>query len=172
MGRAAAAVMVAGLSLACLACRSTPLTREALLEEFASEASSLEDTLTRQPEPASGALRVTLAFGPEADLDLFVTGPRHESVYFANTPSATGGALVADLRCGAAAPRLETIIFPSAPQGIYRVGVDFPERCFAGVDAVAFAVSVAHRGQRGLSITRGIIRPGEFLTIVLETEIR
>lgn len=164
--------MAAALAILCLACRSAPATRESLLEARASEVEALEQLLAQQPQPAEGALRVSLAFGHEADLDLFVTGPRHESVYFANSPSAIGGTLAADLRCGDAAQRLESVTFPAAPPGVYRVGIDFPEACYPGVEAVPFAVSVTRGGRAPAAPTRGIIRPGEFLTIVLETEVR
>ncbi len=170
--RGSAALLAAALAIVCLACRSTPPTRETLLAELAGEVAVLERALAQQAEPAQGTLRVSLAFGPEADLDLFVTGPHRESVYFANTPSAIGGTLEADLRCGTEAPRLESVQFPVAPPGVYRVGVDFPEPCSEGVEAVPFAVSVARGGHAAQATTRGIIRPGEFLTIVLETEIR
>jgi hypothetical protein len=164
--------MAAILALAGLACRGAPPTRETLLAGVASEVAALEQALARQREPARGALRVSLAFGSEADLDLFVTGPRHESVYFANTPSVIGGTLEADLRCGATAPRLENVRFPAAPPGVYRVGVDFPEPCREGVDVVPFAVAVTRGGEGVLAATRGIIRPGEFFSIVLEFEVR
>jgi hypothetical protein len=136
------------------------------------EVAPLEQALRNLAAPAQGALRVSLAFGAGADLDLFVTGPQHESVYFANTPSAIGGALEADLRCGTPAPRLETVHYPAAPEGVYRVGIDFPELCGDEVAAVPFAVSVARGGRGVLAETRGIIRPGEFLTIVLEADVQ
>ncbi len=132
----------------------------------------LEQALARQDEPAPGTLRFALAFGAGADLDLFVTGPRYESVYFANTPSAIGGALESDVRCDAPAPRIETITFPDPPPGPYRVSIDFPERCDGLDTAVPFAVTVRRRDNPAHAKTHGIIRPGEFLTIVLETDIR
>lgn len=160
------------IAIAAVGCRSVPPTREALLEEFASEVTALEQALAGQQAPAPGVLRFVLAFGAEADLDLFVTGPRYESVYFANTPSAVGGALEADLRCGSTAPRLEKVRYSDPPPGPYRVGIDFPERCDKRGAAVPFAVSVQRGGDAPLATARGIIRPGEFLTIVLETELR
>ncbi len=69
-----------------------------------------------------------LVFGREADLDLYVTGPSQETVYFANTP-AGGGELDADRRCDDPAPRVETTSFLLAPAGRYRVGIDHAARC-------------------------------------------
>ena len=48
------------------------------------------------PEAGSlpaGALRARLVFSADADLDLYVTGPDLETVYFANTPTRLGGVL-------------------------------------------------------------------------------
>jgi hypothetical protein len=87
---------------------------------------ALSDTGTPAPP---GGLRVELHFGAEADLDLYVTDPLRETVYFANTPTRRGGVLERDLRCDAPAPRTEAVVFEVAPAGRYRVGVDFPRRC-------------------------------------------
>ena len=110
----------------------------------------------REAAPAPGELRVELVFGAGADLDLYVTDPAQETVYFANTPLAgSGGRLEADLRCDAAAtPRIETVVFASAPPGRYRVGVDRAGTCEAGGSAAErFLVTVefgraAARGAR------------------------
>lgn len=91
------------------------------------------------PEP----LVIELHFGEEADLDLYVTDPARETIYFANTPSsASGGALEADARCDSPAPRIERVRFSAPPSGSYRVGVDFPERCRPDSGAVPFRVRV------------------------------
>jgi hypothetical protein len=121
------------------------------------------------PTPKPGKLRVRLAFGAEADLDLFVTDPTHESVYFANSPSRSGGELHSDLRCGSEAPRIEVVSFERAPPGRYRVGVDFPERCDALQSPVALVVSV--ETQLGRKLHRQSIRPRIFEPIVLEFDI-
>ena len=46
-----------------------------------------------------------LAFDAEADLDLYVTDSAHETVCFGNSPSGTGGEVLADLCCEAPVPR-------------------------------------------------------------------
>ena len=48
---------------------------------------------------AAHEVRVRLEFGADADLDLFVTDPMHEEIYFANSPSRLGGVFEADRRC-------------------------------------------------------------------------
>jgi hypothetical protein len=91
-----------------------------------SAANELTARLTGLPAP--GGVVVRLAFGPEADLDLYVTGPLQETVYYANTPSKIGGELAEDLRCEHPGTRIEEIRFPVVP-GRYRVGVDYPRAC-------------------------------------------
>lgn len=121
-----------------------------------------------QAPPAPGDLRVELVFGEGADLDLYLTDPSQETVYFANTPSqVNGGRLAADRRCEARAPRIEVVVFENAPPGRYRVGVDHAEGCEAGgAAAQSFLVVVEADGQR--TEMRGEIPRGRFLARVLE----
>jgi hypothetical protein len=113
-------------------------------------------------------LRVELVFGQGADLDLYLTDPSQETVYYANSPSqVNGGRLTADLRCDAAAPRVETIVFAGAPPGRYRVGVDRAETCAGGAALEPFLVSVEAPGG-GRQELRGEIARGRFLVRVLE----
>jgi len=165
IARACALLAAASLGLAgCAATNTsssdaTPPDSEALALARALEASP--------PELAPGSVVVRLAFGAGADLDLYVTDPLAEAVYFGNTPARSGGRLLADQRCDAPAPRVEIIVFEAAPAGRYRVGVDFPERCDGrrGGDA-AFAVEAFVRGRR--HAVRGLLAPAVFAPIVLE----
>jgi len=126
-------------------------------------------TGTPARDVAPGALRIELHFGAAADLDLYVTDPAKETVYFANTPSVSGGALEADVRCAAATPRIETVFFAEAPPGRYRIGVDYPERCGGNSGPVAFTVRI--RGS-GIDLRqRGEVGLGEFRVQVLEFEV-
>jgi len=121
------------------------------------------------PAPAAlprGALRVQLVFGEAADLDLYVTDPALETVYFANTPSTRGGELEADVRCDTPAPRVETVTFTAAAVGRYRVGVDFPARCRRSADEAAYVVRIEGGGLNRLA--RGTLRFGRFEPSVLE----
>jgi hypothetical protein len=129
-------------------------------------ADHLAATLAAAPSATDDGIRVRLAFSAGADLDLYVTDPTFETVYFANSPNRAGGRLEADVRCSAPGPRIETIRFPAAMPGAYRVGVDFPERCKGGAARAAFAV---HIEGAGLEATHeGIIEAGHFIPIVLE----
>lgn len=119
-------------------------------------------------EIPAGALVVQLAFDGSADLDLYVSDPLQETVYYANTPSRSGGFLDRDRTCNDAAPRVETIVFERPPPGRYRVGVEHAMPC--GADAAApFGVRALHGEQR--FERSGVLPPRRFEPIVLELEI-
>ena len=133
-------------------------------------AQALAEGLAAGDPAEPGALRVRLAFGPDVDLDLYVTDPLEETVYYANTPSRSGGALLEDRRCEHPAPRVETIRFPAplAP-GRYRIGVDYPRACGGARAPAPFAVAVD--GPEGRTEQRGLARHQVFEPIVLELEV-
>ena len=118
--------------------------------------------------PAPGELRVELVFGEGADLDLYLTDPSQETVYYANSPSRGGGGrLEADRRCDAPAPRIETVAVASAPSGRYRVGIDHAESCGGNrTSEEPFLLIVETDGLR--REMRGEIPRGRFLVRVLE----
>ncbi len=118
---------------------------------------------------APGSLRVRLAFGEEADLDLFVTDPRLETVYFGNTPSLGGGVLAKDQRCEDPGPRVERVTFADPAPGRYRVGVEFAKSCGRVRGAVPFTLEVETDGRRREE--SGEVEPNAFLPIVLEFEL-
>ncbi len=138
--------------------------------DVATRQEALARTLDSLPVEATGeSLVVRLAFGAEADLDLYVTDPAQETVYFGNSPSGGGGRLRDDRRCDAPAPRVETIVFEKRTRGLVRVGVDAPEACRDDVRAVPFVVEL-RAGELRLE-RRGLARPGRFEVIVLEAEV-
>src|SRR2546427_4519881 len=82
-------------------------------------------------------VRVILLWAAPVDLDLYVTDPGLETVYFANTPSGSGGKLVRDLACGQLTETTPTtfseeVVWTKAHPGRYRVGVDFSDTCGRG----------------------------------------
>jgi len=155
------------LAAACLWLSGCATTEDSDAAPPDPEAAALARVLEASPPPLPpGAVVVRLAFGAAADLDLYVTDPLEEAVYFGNTPARSGGRLEADLRCDAAAPRVETVVFDPAPAGRYRVGVDFPERCNGGRGDAAFAVELWAGGRR--TLRSGRLAPALFEPIVLE----
>ncbi len=135
------------------------------------QAAVLEQALARDASASlpPDAVRVRLAFGAGADLDLYVTDPLTESLYFANTPIRSGGELDADQTCDDPAPRIERASFAPAPPGRYRVGVDFMSRCERGAAVVPFALEVRAGGLR--RVERGLIEFGHFQPRVLEFDV-
>ncbi len=135
------------------------------------QAAALEQALAQDASESlpPDAARVRLAFGTGADLDLYVTDPLTESLYFANTPIRSGGELDADQTCDDPAPRVETALFSPASPGRYRVGVDFMTRCQRGAARVPFAVEVLSDGLRRLE--RGLIDFGHFEPLVLQFDV-
>jgi len=112
---------------------------------------------------------VRLAFGSDADLDLHVTDPLQETVYFANASSASGGRLVQDLGCRDPEPRVEEVRFAEPAPGPYRIGVDFFLRCRRVTAPVPFVLEVWADGVR--HVRRGTIGFGRFDPRVLELHV-
>jgi len=132
-------------------------------------------TTSRAPTPGfdgprpDGALEVRLIFGEGADLDLFVSDPRQEALYFGNNPSVGGGVLDVDRRCDAAVPRVEVARFENARPGRYRVGVSYDRACGFRSERMAFEIRVE---ADGLRLERsGEVDPSEFEHIVLEFDL-
>jgi hypothetical protein len=117
---------------------------------LSARADALEATLRALPQAGGSELVVRLAFEPGADLDLYVTDPLLETVYYANTPARSGGALDADRRCTAPGDSVESVGFAPAPPGPYRVGVDFQQRCSSDERVVPWVISIDAHGERRL----------------------
>jgi hypothetical protein len=134
------------------------------------------------PPPASvvgqgpaGPVRVSLLWSEAVDLDLYVTDPAHETLYFANNPSGSGGRLERDVACkdarlaGKAAVLSEAAGWTARLPGHYRVGVDFPEVCDSKLSAVSFRVLAEVDGKR---IERtGTLQAVVFEPVVLEFDL-
>jgi hypothetical protein len=102
------------------------------------------------PEPGSPGVTVTLRWNAAVDLDLYVTDPVLETVYFANPRSASGGVLEQDARCAdrSAGVQTERVRWTAPVPGRYRIGVDFLEACGARLDEVAWSLSIDVDGTR------------------------
>jgi hypothetical protein len=127
------------------------------------EAARLEAALAQLPVANDGSLRVRLAFGAGGDLDLYVTDPRDETIYFANERAAAGGRLVADARCDSPSPRIEEVAFTAPLPGRYRVGIDYMvyrEACGEQPRVMAYVIAIDSPSGRRLE--RGLARRGIF----------
>jgi hypothetical protein len=147
------AALAGALALACAGGPAKPPSPPPAPEwsaALSARADALEAALHAAPLAAADELVVRLAFEPSADLDLYVTDPLDETVYYANTPARSGGALDADRRCAATGDSLETVRFAAPPAGRYRVGVDFQHRCADGERVAPWVIAIDAHGERRL----------------------
>ena len=165
--------LVAAFALACASAPPPPPPPPDWNHALRTAASELADRLRAEPIAEGAQVVVRLAFSREADLDLYVTDPPLETVYYANTPARTGGRLEQDRRCDdadAEAVRVETVRFEAAPPGRYRVGVDYPHRCDGGDKVMPYAVSIEANGERNLHA--GLARWLDFRAVVTEFDVK
>jgi uncharacterized protein YfaP (DUF2135 family) len=98
------------------------------------------------PATAERGLVVTLAWSAAVDLDLYVTTPGGETIYYANPRDA----FVRDARCadGDAGSRSEAVRWRTPAPGRYRLGVDFQEACAGDVHEAPYRLVVDLDGAR------------------------
>ena len=123
------------------------------------------------PEPPRPGVTVTLRWTAAVDLDLYVTDPALETVYFANPRTASGGILERDARCAGreAGEQVERARWTSPPAGRYRVGVDFLETCGGASEEVPYTLLVEVDGVR--QELTGRARLAERQPLVLEFRV-
>ncbi|MEM6326703.1 MAG: hypothetical protein AAF791_06240 [Bacteroidota bacterium] len=92
-------------------------------------------------ENGGGAVQVSLTWDTTADIDLWVTDPSGERIYFGNRTSASGGQLDVDDRNGFGP---ENIFWPigGAPGGTYAVDVDH----WSGASPTNYSVTTVVQG--------------------------
>ena len=135
------------------------------------EAGILGDQLRSAPTAEGELLTIQLAFAADVDLDLYVTGPLLETVYFANHESKSGGKISDDVRCDSeeSGTRTEKVIYLNPMKGRYRIGVDFPHRCSGESGPAPFAVLVERPGEDLQK--EGSVKLERFEVAVLEFEL-
>ncbi len=152
-----------------------------LVVQSQSLSSILGDATARVTDGEQG-LTIQLSFGSDADLDLYVTDPLLETVYFANHSGRSGGRISDDIRCDdevevevviegreLKSPRIEEVRFDTPIPGRYRIGIDYPTKCEGGAEQAAFAVSVLHNGEQIQKL--GAVSFERFEVVVMEFEI-
>jgi hypothetical protein len=163
--RLAGILLIAGALAGCSDGASQSLAEQAALTE---QADQLAARLGEQTTEGSGIV-VQLAFGSEADLDLYVTDPLLDTVYFARHESRTGGRISKDVRCDSMGSRIEEVRFDAPWAGRYRVGVDHPKRCDGESAPAAYAVTAYVDGMTYQAT--GSVALEQFQLVVLEFEL-
>jgi len=98
---------------------------------------------------ATGDVQVSVAWDSPTDVDLRVTDPFDEEVYFGNLQAASGGFLDLDSNpaCNIDGINNENIVWPSgqAPTGAYKVRLDYWDDC--GQAETNWVVTIQSAGQ-------------------------
>jgi hypothetical protein len=97
--------------------------------------SGVGSTRRRITAVGTGDVQVTLTWQANVDVDLYVTDPNGDTVFYGNTSVLSGGELDRDNLCGNFEwGRPENIFWPpaGAPSGEYRVKVSYFDYCGAG----------------------------------------
>jgi hypothetical protein len=165
------ALIPAVLFLWLTGCGDPEAEREAALAAALEEARALAGQAAAELPTESDGLVFRMFFDRSVDLDLYVTDPLDETVYFAKHDTATGGRLVRDVRCESPAEvgGVEEIRFDDPYPGKYRVGIDFPEGCNGPEPFAGFAVSVEGAGESHAA--HGAVELQRFEVVVLEFEL-
>jgi hypothetical protein len=130
------------------------------------------------PAPATAAapgVRVLILWSAPVDLDLYVTDPSLETIYFGNPVSGTGGRLERDVTCGTleggatGQSLVEAVEWDSPRPGRYRVGIDFIDACGSHIEEAEFRVVTEVRGNRRTQTGR--VRRARFQPLVIEFDV-
>jgi hypothetical protein len=101
----------------------------------------------------TGDIQVTLRWASTDDLDLYVTDPQGQTVYFGNRQIGSGGQLDVDANAacsGSTTSPIENVFWPvgQAPEGQYEVAVDLWSRCAGGpAGDIPFEIRLLVQGQ-------------------------
>ena len=98
---------------------------------------------------SGGNIQVTAAWQTASDIDLHVTDPMNEEVYYGHRQSASGGVLDHDANaaCSSAPPTAENVYWasPTPPRGTYRARVVSYEQCGSPNTPTTLSISVGGR---------------------------
>jgi len=99
---------------------------------------------------ARGSIQVTLSWNTIDDLDLYVTDPTRQTVFYGNPSVPSGGQLDVDANpaCSNVVPDpVENVFWASTPpRGTYLIEVRLYQRCIQSTDPIPFTVTVRQRG--------------------------
>lgn len=127
-------------------------------------------------EAAGRSLTVEIAWTEPVDLDLFVTGPEGETVYFGNRLARGGIRMGVETGCrelSTKAPSfVETAVIPGAAAGRYRLSVDYIRDCGAArILDVPFTARLLDAGGRELGRSEATVGYRVLETVGWEFEL-
>jgi hypothetical protein len=97
----------------------------------------------------SGAIQITAAWNSASDIDLHVTDPMGEHIYYGDRQSNSGGVLDHDANAGCSVqpPTVENVYWstPAPPRGTYQVRVHAFSMCGSYQTPVTLSISVGGR---------------------------
>ncbi|NJN88042.1 MAG: hypothetical protein HC881_19320 [Leptolyngbyaceae cyanobacterium SL_7_1] len=104
-----------------------------------------------EPELGTGDIQATLRWTTTDDLDLAVTDPNGQVVYYGSRSIPSGGQLDVDANAacgGTTSSPIENVFWPpaQAPQGSYSVAVNLFSRCTSGSAAIPFELRLLVQG--------------------------
>jgi hypothetical protein len=104
------------------------------------------------PTLGTGDIQVTLRWATTDDLDLYVTDPEGQIVYYGNPSIPSGGRLDVDANAGCGESNsspIENVFWPpsQAPTGNYQIKVELYSRCNPGSAPIPFEVRLLVRGE-------------------------
>ncbi len=98
---------------------------------------------------SGGNIQVTAAWQTSSDIDLHVTDPMGEEVYYGHRQSASGGRLDHDANaaCSVAPPTVENVYWasPTPPRGTYQARVVSYDQCGSPNTPTTLSISVGGR---------------------------
>jgi uncharacterized protein YfaP (DUF2135 family) len=110
-------------------------------------------------EPTTGDVQILLSWGNFNDLDLIVTDPNNESVWFKNRNVSSNGQLEIDMNAEYPDSKtpIENIYWPTggAPNGTYKVYLMLYKK-HQNIDDNAYSITVKHGGV--IDKYKGIVR--------------
>jgi hypothetical protein len=125
------------------------------------------------PSVGTGQVQVTLTWysSAQVDLDLHVTDPAGQTVYYNNKTVASGGSLDRDNQCDDYVNgRPENVFWSAAPTGDYTVVVKWYEACTSGASSMPFTVRVVNKGT--VSTHSGTVSAGSPSVEVVKFKVR
>lgn len=119
----------------------------------------------------AGDVQVSVAWDAPTDVDLHVTDPANEEIYFANTTSASGGTLDLDSNaaCSIDGINNENITWPvgGAPAGSYSVDLVYWSACSQA--QTNYTVTIFVRGQPAQTFSGTLVTPNANTRIPIGT---